>query len=280
MVLGYRTILTVLGVNDPEDDLNNAIVTAQAVDAHLSVVVIAIPAPPPFGASAEMISAVRLEERQGDMAKLTERTKQVEEQLASSGLSFDVQDLYTESAWADEEIAERALYVDLTLIGRRVARDGELCRRIVSGILFQAPAPLLLNFTDQATDLKPCSVMVAWNSRIEAARAVQQALPILRQAREVRLILVDPPAKASASGEDPGADVAAYLARQGVTVTAETVAGGTRPVGDILKQRAREIGADLIVMGAYGHSRLREKFLGGVTRSMIETADRPLFLSH
>lgn len=267
MVLGYRTILTVLGVNDPEDDLNNAIVTAQAVDAHLSVVVIAIPAPPPFGASAEMISAVRLEERQGDMAKLTERTKQVEEQLASSGLSFDVQDLYTESAWADEEIAERALYVDLTLIGRRVARDGELCRRIVSGILFQAPAPLLLNFTDQATDLKPCSVMVAWNSRIEAARAVQQALPILRQAREVRLILVDPPAKAS-------------VARQGVTVTAETVAGGTRPVGDILKQRAREIGADLIVMGAYGHSRLREKFLGGVTRSMIETADRPLFLSH
>ena len=109
MVLGYRTILTVLGVNDPEDDLNNAIVTAQAVDAHLSVVVIAIPAPPPFGASAEMISAVRLEERQGDMAKLTERTKQVEEQLASSGLSFDVQDLYTESAWADGDRRESAL---------------------------------------------------------------------------------------------------------------------------------------------------------------------------
>lgn len=274
----YRTILTVLGVNDFRDDLDNAIVTGQSVDAHLSVVVMAITAPPPFGAAAEMVSAVRLEEREGNLAKLAESTRQAEEQLASSGLSFDVQSICTEAAWADEEIAARALYVDLTLVGHRAARDKELCRQIVNGTLFQVPAPMLLNPSDHAADLEPSSVLIAWNSRIEAARAVQQALPILQQAREVHLVMVDP--GASASGEEPGADVAAYLARQGVALSVEAVASGGRPVEKVLKQRTIEIGADLIVMGAYGHSRLREHIFGGVTRAMIETANRPLFLSH
>ncbi|WP_434734286.1 universal stress protein (plasmid) [Rhizobium sp. YTUHZ044] len=276
----YKTILVVLGVNDFQDDIKDAIVSGQAIGAHLSVVVAAMAAPPPFGASAEEISAVWLEERGGDIAKLAEQTRHVEEQLASSGLSFDVQDLYTEGAWADEAIAERALYVDLTLVGRRAARDRDLCPRIIGGALFQAPAPLLLNPTDQPAEFTPRTVLIAWNSRREAARAVQQALPILQRAGEVRLVLVDPLAKASPGGEDPGADIAAYLARQGVPVTAETVMSRGRPVQDILKQRAAEMGADLIVMGAYSHSRLRERIFGGVTRSMIETCSRPLFLGH
>lgn len=280
MTLPYKTILTVLGVNDFQDDLKNTIATSQAIEAHLSVLVVAMAAPPPFGASQEAISAAWLEERQAGIGKLAEQTRQVEEQLASSGLSFDVQDLYTGGAWADEAIAERALYVDLIVIGRRAARDRELCRRVVSGALFQAPAPLLLNPTDQPAELNPRVVLVAWNSRREAARAVQLALPMLGRAEQVRLVLVDPLLKASTSGEDAGADIAAYLARQGVPVATETVSSGGRSVQDILKQRAAEIGADLIVMGAYSHSRLRERIFGGVTRSMIETCDRPLFLSH
>ncbi|MBX5031232.1 universal stress protein [Rhizobium lentis] len=278
--LPYKTILVVLGVNDFKDDIKNAVASGQAIDAHLSVVVVAMAAPPPFGASAEEISAVWLEERGGDIAKLAEQTRHVEEQLASSGLSFDVQDLYTEGAWTDEAVAERALYVDLTLVGRRAAHDRDLCPRIIGGALFQAPAPLILNPTDQPAEITPRTVLIAWNVRREAARAVQQALPILQRAGEVRLVLVDPLAKTSPSGEDPGADIAAYLARQGVPVAAETIVSGGRPVQDILKQRAAEMGADMIVMGAYGHSRLRERIFGGVTRAMIETCNRPLFLSH
>ncbi|NKK71040.1 universal stress protein [Rhizobium leguminosarum bv. viciae] len=276
----YKTILTVLGVNDFQDDLKNTIASGQAIEAHLSVLVVATAAPPPFGASQEAIYAAWLEERQAGIGKLAEQTRQVEEQLASSGLAFDVQDLYAEGAWADEAIAERALYVDLTLIGRRAARDPELFRRVVSGALFQAPAPLLLNPTDQPAKLNPHIVLVAWNSSREAARAVQQALPMLERAEQVRLVLVDPLLKTSTSGDDPGADIAAYLARHGVPVAAETVSSGGKSVQEILKQRAAEIGAELIVMGAYSHSRLRERIFGGVTRSMMETCNRPLFLSH
>jgi nucleotide-binding universal stress UspA family protein len=81
-------------------------------------------------------------------------------------------------------------------------------------------------------------------------------------------------------GAEPGADIAAYLARHGLTVTVDQLAGGGRPVADVLKQHATDIGADLIVMGAYSHSRIRERIFGGVTRSFIEGARLPVLMAH
>lgn len=276
----YKTILSVIGVNDSREDLANAIVMAQAIGAHLSVVVIAMAAPPPIGAYAEAISPAWLEERQGDLAKLEGQTLRAKDQMVASGLSFDIQDVYSEFAWAADDIARRALYADLTLVGRGAASDERLCRKIVDGALFQAIAPVLVNPTERAFDMSPETILVAWDSRMEAARAVQQALPLLRQARDVRVVLVDPVATQKSSGEDPGADIAAYLARHGAAVTVDVMASGGKTVADVLKQHAMDVGAGLVVMGAYSHSRLRERVFGGVTRSMLETTNVPLFLSH
>ncbi|MGO7211837.1 universal stress protein [Rhizobium ruizarguesonis] len=280
IIVRYKTILILLGVNHFQEDLKNAILLGQAVEAHLSVMLIAMAAPPPIGAYAETVSAAWLEERQGDIAKLADQTERVKEQLASSGLSFDVQEVYTEFAWADADIGQRALYADLTLVGQQAARDDDLRRRIVGGALFQAASPLLFNPTDHAANLSPTSMLIAWNSRIEAARAVQQALPVLQLAKEVHVTIVDPVAKVSSNGEEPGIDIAAHLARHGVSVTVDVLASGGKAVDQVLKQHASEIGAQLIVMGAYSHSRLRERVFGGVTRSMLEAANVPIFLSH
>ncbi|NVP58646.1 universal stress protein [Mycoplana rhizolycopersici] len=276
----YKTILSVIGVNDSREDLANAIVMAQAIGAHLSVVVIAMAAPPPIGAYAEAISPAWLEERQGDLAKLEGQTLRAKDQMVASGLSFDIQDVYSEFAWAADDIARRALYADLTLVGRGAASDERLCRKIVDGALFQAIAPMLVNPTERAFDMSPETILVAWDSRMEAARAVQQALPLLRHARDVRVVLVDPVATQKSSGEDPGADIAANLARHGAAVTVDVMASGGKAVADVLKQHATDVGAGLVVMGAYSHSRLRERVFGGVTRSMLETTNVPLFLSH
>ncbi|WP_087006230.1 universal stress protein [Rhizobium sullae] len=276
----YKTILAVLGVNHFQEDLKNAIALSQAIEAHLSTVIIAMAAPPPFGSYAEAISTVWLEERQGDIDKLAEQAGTVKEMLKASGLSFDVQDIYTEFAWADEDIAERALYADLTLVGRQTGRDEDLCKRVLDGALFQSPAPLLFNPTDQAANLTPRSALIAWDSRPEAARAVQQALPALQSASEVHVTLIDPVARSSASGEEPGADIATYLARHGIPVAVDVLSSGGRPVDEVLKQHAVDVGAELLVMGAYSHSRLRERIFGGVTRSMLETARLPIFWSH
>ncbi|GAC1043175.1 universal stress protein [Rhizobium sp. No.120] len=276
----YKTILAPVGVNHWEDDLRQAIALSETVEAHLSVLVIAMAAPPPIGGFGEVVSAAWLEEREGDIAKLARQAETVKDRLKQSGLSHDVQDLYAEYAWAGEDIAQRALYADLVLVGPQAAADEQFAKRIIDGALFQSPAPLIFNPTDHYATLAPQSVLIAWNSRIEAARAVQQALPLLQAAREVHVTMVDPVGTAVSNGEEPGADIAAYLARHGVSVTVDVLPGEGRGAATILQQHAVDVGADVMVMGAYGHSRLRELIFGGVTRSMLETTKLPIFWGH
>ena len=276
----YRTILSVLAVEQFQDDLKSAIALAQSAEAHLAATVVSMAAPPPVGSYAEVVSPVWLEERQSDLAKLGEQTDKAKEMLAASGLSFDVQDLYTELAWADDDIARRALYADLVVVGRQAARDEELCRRILGGALFQAPAPVLFNPAERPASLAPRAAVVAWDSRREAARAVQQALPLLKAAGEVHVTLVDPIASALRNGEEPGADIAAYLARHGVAVAVDVLSSKGGTVEETLRRHAADTGAELLVMGAYGHSRFRQRIFGGVTQSMLKEAALPIFWAH
>jgi nucleotide-binding universal stress UspA family protein len=92
--------------------------------------------------------------------------------------------------------------------------------------------------------------------------------------------MVDPSAALRASGEEPGADIAAYLARHGINVTVDTLPSAGRSVVQVLQQHAVDVASDVIVMGAYGHSRLRELVFGGVTRSMLEAARPPVLMAH
>ncbi len=91
--------------------------------------------------------------------------------LARSGTSFEVQEIYTEFAWADEDIAERALYADLVLIGSQAARDEELRRRIIDGGLFRSPTPMLINPKKTNVGLAPKAILLAWDSSDEASPA-------------------------------------------------------------------------------------------------------------
>jgi nucleotide-binding universal stress UspA family protein len=121
-------------------------------------------------------------------------------------------------------------------------------------------------------------ILVAWNASREAARAVSDALPLLARADSVELVAFDP---ASADhGEVPAADIALYLARHGVKASAARQSVPGLDVGAQILSRAADTGADLVVMGGYGHSRLRELVLGGATRSMLEAITVPVLMSH
>lgn len=276
----FKTVLAVVDVDHFQEDVKNAIALCQSIDAHLSVTVVDIDQSPYAGSFGEAAVTAWLEEREAALANLVKQVETVKEVLKPSGLSYDVQDLYTEFAWADEDIAQRALYSDLTLIGRQASQNEDLCKRILDGALFQSPAPVLFNPSDKPAGLAPRSVLVAWDSRTEAARAVQQSLPILQSPAEVYVTLVDPVASSVRNGEEPGADVASYLARHGVKVTVDVLASGGKRVDETLIQHATAVGAELIVMGAYSHSRLRERIFGGVTQSMLEKAKFPIFWGH
>lgn len=123
-------------------------------------------------------------------------------------------------------------------------------------------------------------VLVAWNAKREAARAAFDAMPLLKKAEAVRILGVDPTAEDAGAGRGSLTELAAALARHGVKCeTAQSVAPST-DVGDDLLNRAADFSADLIVMGCYGHSRLRELVLGGASRSLLQHMTMPVLMSH
>lgn len=122
--------------------------------------------------------------------------------------------------------------------------------------------------------------LVGWNGRREAARAAFDAVPILKTSDAVQVTWVDPQKSLDVPGSLPGAELATALSRHGITVTAEGLPTSGIGVGDALLSRASDLGADLLVMGAYGHSRTREYVFGGATRTIFDTMTVPVLMSH
>jgi nucleotide-binding universal stress UspA family protein len=121
-------------------------------------------------------------------------------------------------------------------------------------------------------------VLVGWNGSREATRAVNDAIPILRRAGKVTVLTVDP--EEEPSRRVAGADISLHLARHGISAEAASTPAAAIAVGDALLSYAADLVADLIVMGGYGHSRLRERILGGVTRHLLQSMTVPVLMSH
>jgi nucleotide-binding universal stress UspA family protein len=123
-------------------------------------------------------------------------------------------------------------------------------------------------------------VLIAWNGSREAARALHDAMFLLGGAEAVTVIEIDPPAPGVAAPAATTAQVAAALSRRGIAAKPESDTSGDIGVEDLLLSRASDLGADLLVMGAYGHSRMREFVLGGVSRSIFRHMTMPVLMAH
>lgn len=275
----YKTILTVTGAEFGDADLKLGAGLCEEIGGHLAVLVLGLAAPPPIGAYAAVVSEAWFEERQADLERLRARTDTASGLLAAMTVSSDVSSEYQEIAWADEAIGRRARYADITLLGPEGLSSEELKAKVIEGVLFHSGKPLLLVPAGAAATLKPRRVMVAWDSRLESSQALARALPLLKGADEVHLALVDPVEDEEGHGAEPGADAAAYLARHGAKVTVDRLPSQGRPVAAVLRQHAVDTAAELLVMGAYGHSRLRQRIFGGVTSSMIEEPPIPVLMA-
>ncbi len=121
--------------------------------------------------------------------------------------------------------------------------------------------------------------MVGWNESLEALRAVRAAMPLLTQADTVHVVVIDPPTHGP-SRSDPGGMLSQYLARHGVSAEIDVLSKTLPRVSDVLTRHATDMDADLLVMGAYGHSRFREAVFGGATRNMLEQATIPVLMAH
>ena len=123
-------------------------------------------------------------------------------------------------------------------------------------------------------------VTIAWNGRREAARAVFDALPILTAAERVRVVWINPQKEQAAAGDVPTAEICASLSRHGVKCEAATAQASDISVGNILLSGLTDDSSDLLVMGAYGHNRLREFVFGGATREILQHMTVPVLMSH
>jgi nucleotide-binding universal stress UspA family protein len=123
-------------------------------------------------------------------------------------------------------------------------------------------------------------VLVAWNARREAARAVFDALPILRGATDVKVVWVNPQSERERAQDIPAGDICTSLARHGVRCQATEQIAPRGNVGETLLACAKEVSADLLVMGCYGHARVRELVFGGASRHVLAHMALPVLMSH
>ena len=275
----FRTLLTVTGPDQGEGDLRLAADLCEQVDAHLSVLVLELAAPPSGGEYAAVVSPAWLEERQAELKRLEKRISDVAAYLFRSAVSADLSDDYPDIGWADDVIGRRARYADLTILGPDLLASHSLKDKVIEGVLFSSGKPLLLVPEGSRPTLTPKRILVAWDARLESSRAVRESLDLLKGADDVRLVMVDPLEGEFHHGAEPGADAATYLARHGVKVTVDRLPSSNHSVADVLRQHAGDVAAELMVMGAYGHSRLRERIFGGVTKSMLEGQSLPILMA-
>ena len=173
-------------------------------------------------------------------------------------------------------------HADLTVIGQADPehRGPPTGRHMVEDVLLGAGRPLLILPYAGSFPVIGHNVLIAWTETREAARAVGDALGLIDRDATVTVLTVARPG-GRAETEVPGAEIAAHLARHGLAVTAaRTVGDGTIHEADMLLSYAADMGADLLVMGGYGHSRVRELTLGGVTRSVLRHMTLPVLMSH
>jgi nucleotide-binding universal stress UspA family protein len=209
-----------------------------------------------------------------------DKTREVFEHIASlHGVSAEWREI---PEGADADPAVHARYADLAILGQLDPDSGEpdMIRPRPEQVTLASGRPILVvpyagNFPNLGR-----RVVIGWNASREAARAVNDAMPLLTAAEIVSILTIDPREGPRAHGELPGADISLHLARHGVKAEIERTLSADLPVGEVLLSRAADLGADLLVMGAYGHSRARELLLGGATRSLLRSMTLPVLMSH
>ena len=274
----FAEILCVIGMNEFRADLDAVTALCRSADARLKLLLLSTAMPPAIGGYGEFLSDDWLAERQDDVRKLKQQEDAVRAALATTDISWAMEGVYTELALAESEIARQALFADLTFMGAQAASHDGLRRHILSGSLYHAPTPVLFAPASSRTlTLSPAVALAGWSATRESAAAFKQALPALVKARDVRLTLVDP--EVAVEGDEPGAEAAALLARHDVRVTVDVVSAMGRSKGEALLKHAADTEAELLVMGAYGHSRLRERLFGGVTEWILDNSPLPVFLA-
>jgi nucleotide-binding universal stress UspA family protein len=190
----------------------------------------------------------------------------------------------SESEWRSlpylsSEVGVHAYYADLVVVARpESAGQTASPHGLAESLVMSSGRPIIV-FPPHNTVSRVRRILAAWNATRESIRAVADALPLLVRADAVEVLVVDHERRPESHGQEPGADIARHLARHGAHVEVLRLSSDGKDVGNLLLSRAAAFTADLLVMGAYGHTQLREWIFGGVTRTILYDAGLPVLMA-
>ncbi|AAV96752.2 universal stress protein [Ruegeria pomeroyi] len=279
--MAYKSLLTVL--TDPKiapATLAQLVALAEAQDAHAEALCLGVDRSQTGYYYAGANALILQETLNRANAEAEEVLTLAQDTLGKSGVRWSAESGVAQIADLGRHVAHRARFSDLVVLSRPYGEDrGSEAEPIVEAAMFEGHAPVLV-VPDNAPPLKqPRTVLLGWNESVEAMRAIRLAMPFLRAADLVRIVVIDPP-RHGPDRSDPGGLLSQMLARHGVKVEIDVLSKTMTRVSDILNRHATDTSADMLVMGAYGHSRFREAILGGATRNMLEQATVPVFMAH
>lgn len=278
--MGYKTILTVITQPGQTAQLDAAVALARREDAHLDVFCLGVDHTQTGYYYAGASAYVFQEAIDRAMASAEALETEVRGHLGAQDIRWSAESAVAQMGGVGALIAQRARFADLVVLaqpyGEGAAPDAEA---VVEAALFDGNCPVLI-LPHGKSDVAGIGrrVIVAWNQSDEALTAIRRARPILKSADLVEITVVDP-SPHSPEGSDPGGALCRMLTRHGVKAEVAVLAKTLPTVSEVLNRRAAETGADLIVMGAYSHSRLREAIMGGATRHMLERAKVPVLMA-
>lgn len=279
--MSFRSIITFM--HDAEADmatLGTAAAIAQARDAHLTAICLGIDRTNPgaYYAGATAIALQDSLDRAREDAKASELA--AEAALGVWSIPFETQSIVAQIGALGPVVAERAQMSDLIVLPQPYGAGRGIEDVVVTeSALFRTRVPVLVMPKCEPGDVAPDSVVIAWNESPQALAAVRGALPFLKRARSVDVAIIDPPVH-GADRSDPGGALAAMLSRHGIRGNVTVLAKTMSRVSDVIRRHLEDKSADMLVMGAYGHSRFVEAVLGGTTRNLLEEADIPVLMAH
>lgn len=280
--MSFKDVLvSMLDVEHDGPALRAADMIAAKFEAHATTLILAVDMASQFAPAAAPLSEVLLDIAAGAHGRAGSERSKILERLKRCTVEFEARDLVIEEAIDDRQVLAHARHADLTIMARPADPERDLARRVLlESVLFGSGRPLLLVPSAWKREALWDRVLIGWNAKREASRAVADALPFLRLARQVVVATVDAIPSAEGHGQAPGLDLAVHLARHDIRVEVRNIDGMGRSEGAALLDECAALDADMMVIGGYGHSRASEWLFGGVTREMVHTASIPLLLSH
>ena len=274
----------VVSLNDT-DNLDHLLTTCSSLAEHHGAHVIGVYIIPSvevyavYGgiAMADVVDAQR--RRYQAMSK--DVREKFEHRMGLSSVSHEWRELDAMSSSIGREFAQQCRFADLGVIAQ--VDSNESCGvepSFAEYVVMEAGRPVLLVPRGKSFETIGNKVLMGWNGSKEAARACFDALPLLSADSDIDIVWVDPQKERALAGNVPGAELATTLARHDLKITAEPMPTSDTDAGRALLTHVGDVGADLLVMGAYGHSRVREFVFGGATEHVLNNMTVPVLMSH